>query len=505
MLGNIIETYPVGTLLSIILIVTIAFSYLNNRLIKRESFILPLVPNLWGRLKCAASIFLCLAAAYFVLDGAQAANISPNRYNQEIAKNETYSFFNAFLANKLDYGEFYITRDDAANIKDLQEIYRAANVTYKENDTLKRFIKADGAEKRKNVVLVIMESMSSSFMNENNPEGENLTPNLTRLAEEGLYFANVYATGTRTVRGLEAATLSMPPQTGMSIIRQKGNENLQNIGTLFKERGYDVSWIYGGYGYFDNMNDFFRNNGFSVTDRTDISADKIHHETTWGVADEDLFTKAIESADQSAANGSSFFQLILTTSNHSPYTYPDGRIDIEAGTRKGAVKYADWAVGDFVARAKEKPWFNDTIFVFLGDHGAASAGKKELNPSTHKVVSVIYSPSEIAPQRIDKTISQIDVMPTVLGLLNFSYEASFMGRDALAAPDDGRYFISNYQYVGYGEKDRLLILKPVRESVYYNGDNEENENNKEDAPDETMLNRAVAYYQYAAKWQEILR
>ncbi len=249
-------------------------------------------------------------------------------------------------------------------------------------------IDGGGEEKRKNVVLVVMESMGSEFMNEeNSTDGENLTPQLSRLAREGLYFTNVYATGTRTVRGLEAVTLALPPQAGMSVIRQKKNENLANIGSIFKEKGYDVKWLYGGYGYFDNMNAFYGGNGFTVVDRTDIADEAVHHATVWGVADEDLYTKALQEASVSYEQGKPFFYLLMTTSNHRPYTYPEGRIDLppKVSGRRGAVKYADWAVGDFIERARVQPWFRDTVFVFIADHGAGSAGKSELNPKSHRI------------------------------------------------------------------------------------------------------------------------
>ncbi len=499
LLGNLWQTYPMMQLLIVVAVLAGAATF---SLCRRTGYRALAVPSLWARLAyLAGAVFFCMLS-YAFLDARYAEMVSGNRYNQEAAKNEQYSFFSAFLNSKLNYEDFYILHDEAENARILRQKYAADSVKFTGGgDSLRRHIAASGEEKQLNVMLVVMESMGSEFMNENRALGDDLTPHLTKLAQEGLYFPNVYATGTRTVRGLEAVTLSMPPQTGMSVIRQKDNGNLYNVGTVFKARGYDVKWIYGGYGYFDDMNDFYGANGFEVIDRTSIADDKIHHATIWGVADEDMFTKALEEADRSHAAGKKFFQLLMTTSNHSPYSYPEGRIDIPSKTgRLGAVKYADYAVGDFVARAKEKPWFKDTIFVFIADHGAASAGKKELNPVMHRIPLIFYAPGVIFPERLEKTISQIDAMPTLLGLLNFSYDSPFYGVNALDASYEERYFISNYQYVGYAKGDTLVVLAPVRRSVFYPGNK-----SAEGAENEQLLDEAVAFYQHAAKWREHMR
>lgn len=499
-LGNIAESYPMGVILSFISIAAAFFTWLFVRSQRQQEYIWPLIPGLVGRCAVTAGLIIACGATSIIFDGSMANQVSDNRYSREIAKNEMYSFFSAFMNNRLDYAEFYIQKNPDDNLALLRSIYQADGVEFADG-SLTRQITAVEPPRELNVVLVVMESLGSEFMNENRIDGSNLTPNLSSLSKKGIYFVNTYATGTRTVRGLEAVTLALPPQAGMSIIRQKNNAGLSNISTVFRERGYNIQWLYGGYGYFDNMNEFFGQNGFNVIDRTDIDEQDIHHETVWGVADEDLFTKTLLEADKSYAAGQKFFQLVMTTSNHSPYSYPEGRIDLpsKVSGRKGAVKYSDWAVGDYVARAAEKPWFNDTVFIFIADHGASSAGKQELNPDKHKIPFIIYSPQNIEPQRIERVISQIDAMPTVLGLLNFSYTAPFMGRDALKAPDDGRYFISNYQYIGYGEHDKLLILKPVREAVYYDAGGDVTQ------PDLAMLDKAVAYYQYASDWPVILR
>src|SRR6185369_3986876 len=195
-------------------------------------------------------------------------------------------------------------------------------------------------DKRLNVVLVSVESLGAEFVGTfGNREG--LTPNLDALAAQSLSFTQVYATGNRTVRGMEALALSLPPTPGQSIVKRPNNEHLFSLGSVFDDRGFDSVFVYGGYGYFDNLNYFFGNNDYRMIDRTALPSSDIHYENIWGVADEDLFTLALREMDKSKKAGGErpFFMHVMTTSNHRPYTYPPGRIDIPSGTgRSGAVK-----------------------------------------------------------------------------------------------------------------------------------------------------------------------
>jgi phosphoglycerol transferase MdoB-like AlkP superfamily enzyme len=158
--------------------------------------------------------------------------------------------------------------------------------------------------------------------------------------------------------------LSIPPTPGQSIVRRPGGTGVFNLGTIFRSRHYTTSFIYGGYSVFDNMGAFFSGNGFETIDQANFPKKEIHFSNAWGVSDEDLFRQAIKKADLDHGQGKKFFQYILTTSNHRPFTYPEGKIDIPSHTnREGAVKYSDYAIGEFIREAQKKAWFKDTIFV----------------------------------------------------------------------------------------------------------------------------------------------
>ena len=492
-LGNIRESYNLPLLLGgVVLVALVVWTLLMRQLSHR--------PQAWdgsgtsGRRRLAAALALALAPllACVGLD-ASYKEFSADAQANELAGNGYFDFWHAFRHNEIDYARFYrmLPAGDAASELALELGSPEAAHPFD------REVVHEGAEKRLNVVLVSVESLSASFLGSfGNQEG--LTPNLDRLAREGLLFTRLYATGTRTVRGLEALSLSVPPTPGHSIVKRPDNAKLFTVGEVFKAKGYEPLYIYGGYGYFDNMNAFFGGNGYTVVDRTALKAADIHFENIWGVADEDLFTLALRELDQRAAAKRPFFAHVMTTSNHRPYTYPAGRIDIPSKTgREGGVKYTDWAIGDFIERAKQKPWFDDTVFVIVADHTHNGRGRQELPPDNYHIPMLIYAPRHVVPGRVDSIASQIDVAPTLLGLLNFSYHSRFFGQDILReGRTHQRALLANYQTVGYYEQGRVVELKPGGRSRVV--DAATGRELAEDALGRRLRDEAIAYYQVAA-------
>lgn len=498
-IGNIMESYPMEWIIpGFILITALIVWACRNILIPKEIS----APALPVRTAVAGGAAALLVLSFFCVDIADAED-GTNHYNNELAKDGFFSLFSAFLKNELNYEQLYLTDDTKADAAFLREQHAGPGIVFSDPDGtgITRTVTPEAAPLNCNVIIVVMESMGSEFLNERREDGANVTPNLSSLAAQGIFFPNTFATGTRSVRGLEAVSTSIPPLPGMAILRRDKNENLQTAGSIFKSHGYDTKWIYGGYGIFDNMNYYFGHNGFEVIDRLDIPDDQITHTSIWGVCDEDLFRQAIREADKSHAKGKPFMNFVFTTSNHRPYTYPSGKIDIPSGTgRLGGVKYADYAVGALIEEAKKRPWFDNTVFLFVADHGAGSAGKKELNPETHCIPAIIYAPKYFKPERHDEAISQIDVLPTLLGAINMPHIASYYGQDARKPGYKSRYFLCNYQHIGYVEDDVMVILQPNRKVTYYK-DNKKVEETPDLIP---YRDRAVHYYHHASGWRDNL-
>ena len=171
------------------------------------------------------------------------------------------------------------------------------------------------------MVVLLEESLGAEFVGAYGDK-RGLTPNLDRIADESLVFTRTYATGTRTVRGMEAVTASFPPVPAEAIVKRAGNEGMFNWSTVMAANGYTPTFIYGGYGTFDNMNYFFGNNGYRVVDRTTM--DEPRFSNIWGVSDEDLFRNALAVFDEQHARGERIFSVVMTTSNHKPFTFPAG-------------------------------------------------------------------------------------------------------------------------------------------------------------------------------------
>lgn len=445
-------------------------------------------------------IFLLFPILVFFAVSGTWKNVSTNVLNNELAGNGSYEFLSAFRNNELDYDRYYKTISKEELDTELRGLLQETNSQYRSSDLsdLTKVITAAGPEKHPNIVVITVESLSSDYLGIfGNKEG--LTPNLDKIAQDSLLFTRVYATGTRTVRGLEAITLAIPPTPGQSIVRRPDNADMFSLGSVLNSRDYKSWFIYGGYGYFDNMNDFYEKNNYQILDRTSIPKEKIMTETVWGVADEVVFGEAVENLDKAYAKGEKTFQMIMTTSNHRPYIYPDGRIDIPSpGGRNGSVKYTDWAIGNFLAEAKKHPWFNNTVFVIVADHQASSAGNTEVPVKKYHIPLIVYAPQLIAPGRVDRLMSQIDVAPTLLGLLNFSYTSRFMGYDVMKLPENKeRIFISTYQNIAYGKGDKLVVLEPKKQVSFYQINYETGEYVKQ-APDSDLLKEAITWYQGAS-------
>ena len=458
--NNITQSYPVAWILVGLLLGT---AVIYRALLLRIDAGLRANEPLPRRLSIAAALLLLPLAGYIGV-GQELRDHFGDNYIRELASDGPYQFVAAFRNNELDYTQFYqsIQAEHAAGILKAELDAAPADYVSANPASILRRVHGDGgAPRRYNVVLVMIESLSAKYLAHFTP-GSTLTPNLDRLADESLFFTQLYATGTRTVRGLEAVTLSFPPTPGQSIVKRIGRETgLWSIGQVLRERGYDTQFIYGGRGYFDNMAAFFAGNGYSVIDQSSVPDAEIEFSNAWGMSDEDLYRQTLAAADRAAAADKPFFFHLMTTSNHRPYTYPENRIDIASGSgRDGAVKYTDYAIGELLRRARTHAWFENTLFVIVADHCAGSAGKEDLPLEGYHIPLWIYSPKHVQARKVDTLVSQIDIAPTILRLLNIEYLSMAFGVDMLSSEHPQRALIGNYQYLGYYNAHDLTILQP---------------------------------------------
>ena len=509
-ISNINESYPLPLIIFVLVaLIVLTFVFLQKRKIFRNTFSdkRPISKRL------ALFSLLIPALILSLLLKNKQADFTNNLVLNELGKNGTFSFFTAFKSNELDYKTFYPKIDDKEAYSVLKKNLLQENQTYNSNkwDDISRNTKSEN-EQRPNVILIAIESFSGDFLKAFGNK-DNLTPNYDKLANESIFFTNLYATGTRTVRGMEALTLSVPPTPGNSIVRRPDNQNLFSVATIFKEKNYQPYFIYGGDGYFDNMNNFFGGQGFDIVDRNrgnplsddiktqrfNIPDNEVSFENAWGICDEDLYKQSIKYADKSSKLNKPFFQFVMTTSNHKPYTFPAGKIDLPQGDRNGAVKYTDYALGKFLADAKTKPWFKNTVFVIVADHCASSAGKWEINIDKHHIPAIIYNLPQKA-EKINRLTSQIDLMPTLFGYLGWNYTTSLYGKDINQTKiGDERAFIGNYRTLGMLKGNIFTQIddrKKVKQFTVKDSDKSLKEIKSKNSQ---LVSETISYYQTASE------
>lgn len=508
--ANINQSYPLPILISGVLLFTAAVLFLFYR---KKAFFNTFTHT--SPLKERASFLagaVLIAVIYTTFITNNQAEWSSNRYNSEISKNGVYSFFSAFRNNQMKYTEFYTSIDNNKAFGIVRDKLSSANSQFTDKGfSIHRAITDSiPSDEKKNVVFILVESLSGSFMKEFGNE-ENITPFLDSLSQKSVFFENLYATGTRTVRGMEAVTLCIPPTPGQSIVKRPENANLYTVNSVFKSKGYDCNFFYGGDGYFDNMNAYFGGNGFSIYDRgrgsvlsdkikttrNNIDDSEVTFENAWGICDEDIFNKMIKVADKQYKSKQPFFNFVMTTSNHRPYTYPSGKIDIPSGTgRSGAVKYTDFAIMEMFAKAKTKPWFKNTVFVIIADHCASSAGKDEIDVANYHIPAFIVNLPEQNNQKISKLCSQIDLFPTLFSFMHWNYDSDFFGKDVLGNKFEERSLMGTYRKLVLMKKDKVMILSDQKKQAFYTWNKADN-SLKPLPMQQSFLDETIAWYQTA--------
>jgi phosphoglycerol transferase MdoB-like AlkP superfamily enzyme len=494
-LANIRQSYPMGLIFGGIASAALIVVLLARRFAKVSTAPLP-----WKRRLALAAMALLLPVASWTVSDLDQMERTGNAYANELAGNGLYSFMAAFRRNGLDYDRFYQTLPQA----ECDQILMGLGVPRKPLASPAAPPPVPAADdapetsllmgRPKNVVLISVESLSAVFVGSYG-DTRGLSPNLDRIASEGLRFDRFFATGTRTVRGLEALSLGTPPIPGQAIVRRPGSDHLSTVGEFLKREGFSTMFLYGGYGYFDNMNGYFAGNDYQTIDRSDFPKVEGEFANAWGVADEYLYGNSLKAMDGAHAAGKPFFAHIMTTSNHRPFTYPDGRVDIPSpGGREGAMKYTDYAIGRFIDQAKSKPWFKDTLFVIVADHCASAAGRTDLPVGGFHIPLILYAPALLKPGVDTRLSSQLDVAPTILDLLGAPGQETFFGHSLFKQGRDSRAFIASYQDLGYYKNGILTVLKPRKEVEAYRVDPATLESTPT-AVDPELLKEAIAYYQ----------
>ena len=308
----------------------------------------------------------------------------------------------------------------------------------------------------RHLVLIIEESFGGAYWRD--PKKRALyMPELQALAERGVSFESVYATGGFTIRGLEAILNGYPPLPGVVVTREPRLERLPSLPRELGRAGFRTVFVYGGWPGFTNFHDYWRRIGFDeMLSRFDF--DDRWFETSWGVADEILFEKVLKEMDRLTGAHDRVMLTTLTVSNHRPFDFPDGRIDFPAAERRRehVIAYADWALGRFFREAEGHSWFDDTLFVVAVDHGPVHEGPALVPVGGYRVPLVFYNPGKLPPAVIGYHGSNMSLPVTLFDLLDIAPVESFFGRNLLTG--DGPVPVELHHEVGLLGRDRLTVL-----------------------------------------------
>jgi len=503
--GNIVASYHVVSFLIIVAVyASILLSLYWNQL-KKTSIPRQSLPKRIKWLTVHAGLTVLSLSVF----STHSLDFSRNRIVNEITADGISSFFEALHTNHLDYNALYRTGDAQALSSLLKkELATDTSRSQASGSDINR-ISAGSTQGlgKLNVVVIVEESFGCEQVDACGQgldidaamaaSSARLTPELDNLAKQGLFFNKAYATGTRTVRGLEAITASFPPIPSESIVKRPGNGHMATWGKIMQENGYHTSFLYGGFSQFDNMKSFYAGNGYAVSDRLDIENPRFTN--IWGVSDQDLFDHARTYFDQRAATGAPFFSIIMTTSNHSPYTFPVGIDGVRphGGSRMDGIRYADHALGEFFEKSKNAPWYGKTLFVVVADHGARVYGSERIPLQSYEIPLLIMAPGHVQPLQVASPISQIDIAPTVLGLLGLSYQAPFFGQDVFAAKEQSRVLLFNHNHDVALYQDGKLAVLGLNNSLHTYSCRLGGDHLEEVANDHALADLAAAYYQTA--------
>ncbi len=500
---NIWQSYPTGKILVAIAAVVVTL-LLGLRARFRCAWERP--TPLTSRLAVLVAHGTLLAGLAVACSPRTLIDHSPDRLVRELTSNGTYAFGEALLGLDAPYAGLYATQSASENHRRLEGLLgepASAPVVLGPGSSA-RAVRALSPERRWNVVLLLEESFGSEFVGALHPgQDEGLTPEFDALASQGVLFTQAFATGNRTIRAIEATTSSLPPLPGAPVVQRRGAKDLFTLPGVLGAEGYQTLFVYGGRALFDGMGPYLAANGMQrIVEQSDFP--KGEFSTAWGVSDQAILARSLVEMENMEATGKPFFTMILSVSNHRPYAYPPGTIEPLPGLkrRQNVVRYADWAIGRFFRAAREKSFFDHTLFVVMGDHGARVYGAATIPLASYQVPILMIAPGVLpAGVRVDTLASSLDVPPTILSILGLAYSSRFFGHDLLhTAPEDGRALLVHNGDIALMRSGRIAILGLRQQTRVFDVDRASGEFRQQDGrsePEANLVGDAIAYFQSA--------
>ena len=405
------------------------------------------------------------------------AYFSNNSFLNQLGLNPVFTLMRSYLDSQDERNRNIHLMDDQMAIKNVQKELRINNPKY--NSPIAREVVPDFINKTKSNVILIMESMSTAKMKRHGNKN-NLTPFLDSISYESYYFENIYTAGKHTFNGIFSTLFSFP-----ALYRQQPLKKIKKyngISTTLRNHGYSTTYFTTHDSQFDNVEGFLRANDFeNIISQSDYPMKEV--KTTLGVPDDFMFEFSIPIIDKLHTGKRPFFITFMTASDHRPYYIPKyfspGNTDI----KQQIVEYADWSLYKFISLSSKKEWFSNTIFVFIADHGTPITASYDISLDYHHSPLIFYAPDILGKPRTYKCIGgQIDVFPTVMGLLGLSYINNTLGIDLLK--EERAYIIINDDdKVGVLDNNFLLIMRDNEDLKLFKYINSDKKNYFKDYPE----------------------
>ncbi|MDQ7047909.1 MAG: LTA synthase family protein [Sulfurovum sp.] len=458
----IIADYKLALSIAFVMIGLFAWFFLAKT---KESFLSILEASLLKRVL----LFLPLALILFIgirsSFGHRAANISDamystNRIVNEVTKNSLYSIGYAIYADKkyeTKAVEIYGKMSTDEAMRRMKNTLGIQGNDFNASSVFSRLEKTHfPSQKKKNLVIFLQESLGYQFIR---PE---ITPQLLKLKKEALWFSETYSNGTRSVRGIAGVTAGFLAVPGKGVLkRNKSQNNFFTFSSLLKPLGYHTMFLYGGEARFDNMRSWFLGNGFDeVVEEKDYTNPKFV--STWGVSDEDLAAKGNARFSALYAQKKPFAALMFSSSNHSPFDIPPGRIEpVKKGERcvENAIQYADYAIGLFFDEAKKLPYYKETIFVVIADHNIRVYGDDAVPVDMFHIPALILG-NGVEASVYDKLTSQTDVLATAIDLLGKDLKYPILGKSIFSDVKNEVNLMQFNESYALRIGDKVAVVRP---------------------------------------------
>jgi phosphoglycerol transferase MdoB-like AlkP superfamily enzyme len=454
---------------------TVAVNPLNRRY--KILYLLPAVIIVWG---------LCFAGMrgsfqrYPLRTGY--AYFSNNPFFNQLGINPVFYFMKSYEANRKQSNSVnsLMTAEQA-----IQRVKKELGIVGGDDKyPINRQIATSGTASNVNVVIILLESMSANYL-QYEYQGKNLTPFIHELISKSYYFENFYSSGVHTNNGIVSTLYAFPalfnkPMMGIKSTLYTG------VPYCLHQHGYRNLFFLTGNPNYDNMNSFLLDNHFDrIYSLYDYPSEKAVN--NFGVQDDFMFEYSLPKLTEAANEGNPFMATFLTVSNHPPFVVPEKFRDCADTDEKRMIAFVDNTLRNFIESASKEAWFQNTIFVILGDHGAVIGQQKyDMSISYNHIPCIIYSPLfDDVPKRFKQYGSQIDLFPTLMGLLNIPYTNNSLGIDLLKDERSRMFFVSDTRLGCIDDKYFYVRNLNNNSDFLYDLHSEQVENLSEKYPDIT--------------------